>query len=224
MDSMGAQKEELDMARQRIAQLEAEVAKFQEKDRLFSCEVCYQKAWIGCDRNDDGAIESSSGGKQTWWRCEHCWLKARVKELEEWKAIVEGSGTDQETVIRMAAAEYTKVAVQCWKDKVEQLERDLKEAAKGGGFFGRACARLLEKRDVLEAKNRQLEAQITYLQTVSTEQVARIRTLVAFYDTYHGTPCEQIRHQQEVEELKRRIVTLEDQLENAQYEAMGDDL
>lgn len=67
---------------QRIAELEAEVAKFQEKDRLFSCEACYQKAWIGCDRNDDGAIESSSGGKQTWWRCEHCWLKAEVARLK----------------------------------------------------------------------------------------------------------------------------------------------
>lgn len=51
--------------------------------------------------------------------------QARVKELEEWRKIVVGSGTDQETVIRMAASEYTKTAVQCWKDKVEQLQATL---------------------------------------------------------------------------------------------------
>ena len=52
-------------------------------------------------------------------------LEARVQELEEWKRIIEGTGTDQEAVIRMAATEYTKVAVQCWKDKVQELEDEL---------------------------------------------------------------------------------------------------
>lgn len=46
----------------------------------------------------------------------------RVKELEEWRTIVIGSGNDQETIIRMAASEYTKTAVQCWKVKVDQLQ------------------------------------------------------------------------------------------------------
>lgn len=51
--------------------------------------------------------------------------QARVTELEQWQAIVMGSGTEQETVIRMAATEYTKTAVQCWKDKVRELETHL---------------------------------------------------------------------------------------------------
>lgn len=50
---------------------------------------------------------------------------ARIRELEEWKKIIEGTGTDQEAVIRMVAAEYTKTAVQCWKDKVKELEAEL---------------------------------------------------------------------------------------------------
>lgn len=49
----------------------------------------------------------------------------RIGELEDWQKIVIGSGTDQETVIRMAAAEYTKTAVQCWKNKVAELEAEL---------------------------------------------------------------------------------------------------
>lgn len=50
-----------------------------------------------------------------------------IQELEEWKKIVTGSGTDQETVIRMAATEYTKVAVQSWKEKCEQQAKEIAE-------------------------------------------------------------------------------------------------
>lgn len=50
---------------------------------------------------------------------------ARVKELEDWKRIVEGTGTDQEAVVRMAATEYTKTAVQTWKDHTAKLEQQL---------------------------------------------------------------------------------------------------
>lgn len=52
-------------------------------------------------------------------------LQARVKELEEWKRIVTGAGTDQESVIRLAAHEYTKIAVQCWKEANAKLESQL---------------------------------------------------------------------------------------------------
>ncbi len=52
-------------------------------------------------------------------------LQARVKELEEWKHIVTGAGTDQESVIRLAAYEYTKIAVQCWKEANAKLESQL---------------------------------------------------------------------------------------------------
>ena len=52
-------------------------------------------------------------------------LQARVRELEEWKRIVTGAGTDQESVIRLAAHEYTKTAIQCWKEANAKLESQL---------------------------------------------------------------------------------------------------
>ena len=41
------------------------------------------------------------------------------------------------------------------------------------------------------------------------------RTLVEFYDKHNGTPCEQIRHQQEVEDLTQRLE--EAQADNLQW-------
>lgn len=55
-------------------------------------------------------------------------VTAERDALAEWKKIVLGTGTDQEAVIRMAAAEYTQIAVQTWRDKVTQLERELAQA------------------------------------------------------------------------------------------------
>ena len=52
-------------------------------------------------------------------------LRLKVQELEEWKRIVTGAGTDQESVIRLAAIEYTKTAVQCWKDANAKLQERL---------------------------------------------------------------------------------------------------
>lgn len=48
----------------------------------------------------------------------------RIQELEQWQNIVTGTGTDQEAVIRMAATEYTKVAIQAWKEKCEQQAKE----------------------------------------------------------------------------------------------------
>ena len=58
-------------------------------------------------------------------------LRQRVerveRKLDEWQRIVIGSGTDQETVIRMAASEYTETAVSCWKEHTEKLTAALAE-------------------------------------------------------------------------------------------------
>lgn len=51
--------------------------------------------------------------------------RERVKELEEWQRVVVGTGTDQEAVVRMAATEYTKIEVQCWKDENAKLTAQL---------------------------------------------------------------------------------------------------
>lgn len=62
----------------------------------------------------------------------------QIEHLKEWKRIVLGTGTDQEAVIRMAAAEYTQVAVQAWKEKVEQQAQEisrLREALEGMVFI-----------------------------------------------------------------------------------------
>ena len=42
------------------------------------------------------------------------------------------------------------------------------------------------------------------------------KKLVVFYDQHVGTPCEQIRHQQEVDELKEKLAAVEKQLTEAQ--------
>lgn len=47
--------------------------------------------------------------------------RAEIARLREWQRIVLGTGTDQEAVIRMAAAEYTQVAVQTWKQAYHAL-------------------------------------------------------------------------------------------------------
>lgn len=59
--------------------------------------------------------------------------EARIRELEDWQNIVLGSGTDQETVIRMAANEYTKTAVQCWKEHTKKIEAERDAAAQEAG-------------------------------------------------------------------------------------------
>ena len=51
--------------------------------------------------------------------------REKVKELKEWQRVVVGTGTDQEAVVRMAATEYTKTAVQCWKDENAKLTAQL---------------------------------------------------------------------------------------------------
>lgn len=55
-------------------------------------------------------------------------LEANVEKLEKWKRIILGAGTDREAVIRMAAAEYTEVAVQCWREANAKLEARVKAA------------------------------------------------------------------------------------------------
>lgn len=53
--------------------------------------------------------------------------RARIQELEQWQKIVTGTRTDQEAVIRMAATEYTKFAIQAWKEKCEQQAKEIVE-------------------------------------------------------------------------------------------------
>ena len=48
-----------------------------------------------------------------------------LTELREWKHIILGTGTDQEAVIRMAAAEYTKVAIQTWKEANDKQAKEI---------------------------------------------------------------------------------------------------
>lgn len=91
----------------------------------------------------------------------------KIQELENWQEIVTGAGTDHETLVRMAATEYTQVAVQCWKEKCEQLEE-------------------------------------------------KVKNLTAWYDAMFGAPCEEIRHQQQVEALEEEIVRLQNALKACQ--------
>lgn len=59
---------------------------------------------------------------------ENAQLKAELETLREWKRITIGAGTDQETVIRMAASEYTQIAVQCWRQENAKLKEELAQS------------------------------------------------------------------------------------------------
>lgn len=62
-----------------------------------------------------------------------------LAELREWKRIILGTGTDQEAVIRMAATEYTKTAIQTWK---EANDKQAKEIAKLRGVLSELHAQV----------------------------------------------------------------------------------
>lgn len=96
--------------------------------------------------------------------------KRKYEELEEWRRIILGTGTDQEAVIRLAAAEYTKVAVESWRLHVADIEQE---------------------RDALKADKDSLYQ-------------ANVR-LVKAYDAVMGTPCEQIRHAEQVADITRQL-------------------
>ena len=54
-----------------------------------------------------------------------------VKEnarLKEWQTIILGTGTDLEAVLRMAATEYAKTAIECWKAENAHLKVELEQA------------------------------------------------------------------------------------------------
>lgn len=54
-----------------------------------------------------------------------------------------------------------------------------------------------------------LQGQVEAAQNKQTALEKSVRNLTEFYDKYNGTPCEQIRHQQEVEQLQQRVAQLE---------------
>jgi hypothetical protein len=52
-------------------------------------------------------------------------LEAELAHLQEWKQIILGTGTDQEAVIRMAATEYTTIAVEAWRREVATRDAEI---------------------------------------------------------------------------------------------------
>lgn len=94
------------------------------------------KVYIPRSLRDDGMIEDTMGDHHPLTRYmkledaqqENAQLKAELAKLHEWQNIILGTGTDQEAVIRLAAAGYTQTAVQCWRIRVEKLEADLENA------------------------------------------------------------------------------------------------
>ena len=54
------------------------------------------------------------------------------------------------------------------------------------------------------------QATIAALQAKLEDLMAKYQNLVAWYDKQNGTPCEQVRHRQEVEALQARVRELEE--------------
>ena len=83
------------------------------------------------------------------------------------------------------------------------------------------------KADALDISNKQqatiadLQGRLEAAQNKQTALEKSVRNLTEFYDKYNGTPCEQIRHQQEVEQLQQRVAQLEQDSKKAStdYEA-----
>ncbi len=61
----------------------------------------------------------------------------------------------------------------------------------------------------LQATIADLQGQLEVAQNKQTALEKSVRNLTEFYDKYNGTPCEQIRHQQEVELLQQRVAQLD---------------
>ena len=66
-----------------------------------------------------------------------------------------------------------------------------------------------------------LQGQLEVAQNKQTALEKSVRNLTEFYDKYNGAPCEQIRHQQEVELLQQRVAQLEG--ERADWKKAADD-
>jgi len=69
-----------------------------------------------------------------------------------------------------------------------------------------------ERYDALHAKVRELEGRLAQKDETLGGLSRNYQNLMAFYDQHVGTPCEQIRHQQEIERLQERILDLEAKL------------
>lgn len=112
--------------------------------------------------------------------------EARIRELEDWQNIVLGSGTDQETVIRMAANEYTKTAVQCWKDHTKKIEAERDAAVQEVERLKKEYIRYkLECYDVRrqlaasQQRVRELELDVTHRDRTVQEHIAKQQELQA---------------------------------------------
>lgn len=96
-----------------------------------------------------------------------------------------------------------------WKERGEQMIRN-------EGMIGRALG--------LECGREDLEAALpiisAHLARRQAEEIERLReknrSLVAQLDDLNGTPCEQIRHRQEVEDYEARLAHLQSALTRAQ--------
>ena len=82
-------------------------------------------------------------------------------------------------------------------------------------FFESAFYALKEQ----EAATLRWAAAYQILATKYVELARRYEALVAHFDTQHGTPCEQIRHQQEVAFLEAAIARLKGQHETSRDRA-----
>lgn len=189
----------------------------QELERMFAeAQYEYRIASPGSCSNGRAAASKDVQSLVTAYRA----LQQTCHDLEEWKRIILGTGTDQEAVIRLAATEYTKTAVQCWRDKVESLQQtceELKEQLAKQGLeweedvadLVRRCAcEINEYTGIAEVeclKHQAVRLQRDEFQTQVTALEAKYKVLVAFYDKHVGTPCEEILHKQEVDDLTQQL-------------------
>jgi predicted RNase H-like nuclease (RuvC/YqgF family) len=91
-------------------------------------------------------------------------LKVELEQLREWKQIILGTGTDQESVIRLAATEYTKTAVECWRKENEKLKARVAELTKWyDATQGTPCEEIRNAQQVeaLEAERDQLKHELS---------------------------------------------------------------
>lgn len=73
----------------------------------------------------------------------------------------------------------------------------------------------------LQATIADLQGQLEVAQNKQTALEKSVRNLTEFYDKYNGTPCEQIRHQQEVELLQQRVAQLEGERLGMMFQRRG---
>lgn len=143
-------------------------------------------------------------------------LAAVQQERDEWKrtaGLAWQANGQTELVAQVEQLQQElgyRLPKDAWQIRAEQAEAPLSTAQESINWWMKAKDEFEAKWVAAEARVKELEqaeAERDELSGKYADLMTRYKVLVKFYDDQAGTPCEQIRHQQEVDELKAHLST-----------------